>query len=156
MQHILVCAQDSVLAKKVRFLLARDEIDVEILSKPSQLESRLQAQDVALLIVSRSLAGEDAIELLARFDPGLIIPPTLVLGGQKRITADFIHLIPDPIDTQAIYRIATQILGTDGEEPYASNNDEDLTHIAVERPQPRKRVPAGNLPKGADEINFTD
>jgi hypothetical protein len=157
MQHILVCAQDSVLAKKVRFLLARDEIDVEILTKPSQLEQRLVPGDVGLLIVSRSLAGEDAIDMLARFDPALVIPPTLVLGGQKRITADFIHLIPDPIDTQAIYRIATEILGTDGDEPYGAGGEEDLTHIQVERPHPKKRIQAGTIEnKDSDSMSFTD
>ncbi len=155
MQHILVCAQDSVLAKKVRFLLARDEIDVEILTKPSQLDKRLLEGDVALLILSRNLAGEDAVDMLAQFDPSLVIPPTLVLGGQKRITADFIQLIPDPIDTQAIYRIATEILGMDGDEPYSSSED-DLTHIAVDRPQ-KKRVNAGTVEKkSVDELSFTD
>ena len=154
MQHILVCAQDSVLAKKVRFLLARDEIDVEILTKPSQLEKRLHEGDVALLILSRNLAGEDAVDMLAHFDPSLVIPPTLVLGGQKRITADFIQLIPDPIDTQAIYRIATEILGMDGDEPYSSSED-DLTHIAVDRPQ-KKRVPGTVEKKIVDELSFTD
>lgn len=154
MQHILVCAQDSVLAKKVRFLLARDEIDVEILGKPSQLAKRLEQENIALLILSRSLAGEDAVDMLARFDPSLMIPPTLVLGGQKRITADFIHLIPDPIDTQAIYRIATDILGMDNDEEYSS--DEDLTHIAVERPK-KRRAPIDDAENTSDDaMSFTD
>lgn len=154
MQHILVCAQDSVLAKKVRFLLARDEIDVEILGKPSQLDKRLEQGNVELLILSRSLAGEDAIDMLARFDPSLVIPPTLVLGGQRRITADFIRLIPDPIDTQAIYRIATDILGMEEDEEYAS--DEDLTHIAVERPRKNTEVIGDSENTSDDGMSFTD
>lgn len=137
MQHILVCTEDSVLAKKVRILLARDNCDVEILRKPNQLERRLAESALALLVVSRNLSGEDAIDMVARFNPALEIPPTLILGGQHRITADFIRLIPDPIDTQAIYRIASEILGV--EDDFA--NDEDLTHIAVERPaRSRKRT----------------
>ena len=61
MQRILVCAHDFVLAKKIQILLARDEIEVEVLSKPSQLEARLSTPDLALLILSRELDGEDAI-----------------------------------------------------------------------------------------------
>ncbi len=133
MQHILVCAQDSVLAKKVRFLLARDECDVEILSKPGRLDERLRESEVSLLILSRSVHGEDAIELLAGLDAGLAIPPTIVLGGGKAVTADFIHLIPDPIDTQAIYQIASDILSIEDDD--FSTDDEDLTHIAVNPPQ---------------------
>jgi hypothetical protein len=133
-QHILVCAQDSVLAKKVRFLLARDECEVEILSKPSQLERRLGEGNIALLILSRSLDGEDAIEMLARFDPSLMIPPTIVLGGQPTITADFISVIPDPIDTQAIYRIASEALAYQVvNQEVAGLSDEELTHIAIDR-----------------------
>lgn len=132
MQHILVCSHDSVLAKKVRFLLARDECDVEILSKPAQLDTRLAEGRVSLLILSRSINGEDAIEMLAKLDAGLAVPPTIVLGGQHVVTADFIHLIPDPIDTQAIYRIASDILSI-GEDEFARDED-DLTHIAVDPP----------------------
>lgn len=133
MQHILVCAHDSVLAKKVRFLLARDECDVEILSKPAKLEDRLRDDSVSLLILSRSINGDDAIELLAGLDAGLRVPPTIVLGGQQAVTADFIHLIPDPIDTQAIYRIASDILSIDHDD--FSSDDEDLTHIAIDPPK---------------------
>lgn len=134
-QHILVCAQDSVLAKKVRYLLARDDCEVEILSKPSQLEKRLREGGISLLILSRMLDGEDAIEMIARFDPGLMIPPTIVLGGQPTITADFITVIPDPVDTQAIYRIASEALAYQVvNQEVAGISDEELTHLAIERP----------------------
>ncbi|MBK6690263.1 MAG: DUF4388 domain-containing protein [Deltaproteobacteria bacterium] len=161
MQNILVCAQDSVLAKKVRFLLARDEVDVEILPRPSQLERRLKERPVQLLVLSRSLDGDDAVEILARFDPTLAIPQTLVLGGPKTVTADFIHLIPDPIDTQAIYRKASELLSEyTGPEPFSA--DEDLTHIAVDPPAPRSTTVKGDVESGTDErtgdeeLSFTD
>ncbi|MEQ9497262.1 MAG: DUF4388 domain-containing protein [Deltaproteobacteria bacterium] len=162
MQHILVCAQDSVLAKKVRFLLARDECDVEILSKAGRLQERLGERDVSLLILSRSVNGEDAIEMLAGFDAGLQVPPTIVLGGQQTVTADFIHLIPDPIDTQAIYRIASDILAIEDDD--FSSDDEDLTHIAVNPPQKTtahdfRATDHGNLvddTDGEDVLKYSD
>ncbi|MCB9649762.1 MAG: DUF4388 domain-containing protein [Deltaproteobacteria bacterium] len=131
MQHVLVCAQDSVLAKKVRFLLANDRCDVEILEEPVRLDTRLGDRDVDLLVLTRDLAGEDAIELLGRIDPGLNIPPTLVLGGGDAVTADFIHLIPDPVDTQAIYRIASELLDTVSMD---DTSDEARTLMALPRP----------------------
>jgi uncharacterized protein DUF4388 len=138
-QHILVCAQDSVLAKKVRFLLARDECDVEILSKPSQLERRLRDKGIALLILSRSLDGDDAVDILARFDPSLRVPPTIVLGGQPTLTAEFINVVPDPIDTQAIYRIASEVLsaanGSGVPDASTFSEDEDLTHLSIGPPK---------------------
>lgn len=171
-QHILVCAQDSVLAKKVRYLLARDDCEVEILSKPSQLEKRLREGGISLLILSRVLDGEDAIEMIARFDPGLMIPPTIVLGGQPTITADFITVIPDPVDTQAIYRIASEALAYQVvNQEVAGISDEELTHLAIERPTPNPTIPmeqAGTnpgltatsiqaRPRARDEdISFTD
>ena len=72
-QHILVCAQDAVLAKKVRFLLARDDCDVEILTKLVQLEKRLRDRGGSLLIMSRQLDGEDAIEISKKEKPELIL-----------------------------------------------------------------------------------
>lgn len=172
-QHILVCAQDSVLAKKVRFLLARDECEVEIINKPSQLERRLREDGVALLILSRILDGEDAIELLARFDAGLVIPPTIVLGGQPAPAAEFITVIPDPIDTQAIYRIASEALAVqaiDAEESEGSEED-DGTSLSLEHPQnptqPVSYPPSSGIGRGPtsidtaprsqdDDVNFTD
>ena len=116
MQRILVCAQDPVLAKKVRFLMERDECKVDILSSPESLERRLEEESPTLLVLSRTLSGEDAIDLVARLDPSLDLPPTLVLGGQPRIAAGFIHLVPDPVDTQAIYREASRLLQAERRE----------------------------------------
>lgn len=135
MQHILVCARDSVLAKKIRFLLAKDECEVEILDQSSQLEPQLRRGSVSLLILSRDLDGEDAVERLARFDPSVSLPPTLILGGPRTITADFIRLIPDPVDTQAIYREASDILA---QEATRTHSDTDETIVALEIPASRK------------------
>ncbi len=129
-QHILVSAEDSVLAKKVRFLLANDQCEVEILEPDANLDERLALQKVDLLVLSRDVRGEDAIELLGRINPSLLIPPTLVLGGPTAVTADFIHLIPDPIDTQAIYKIASDILSRAAVQATA----EDATLMSLEQP----------------------
>jgi hypothetical protein len=163
-QTILVCAQDSVLAKKVRYLLARDECEVEILSKPSQLERRLRDSPVALLILSRSLDGEDAVEILARLDPTLSIPATIVLGGAPTITADFITVIPDPIDTQAIYRIASDVLSslqqTLAGEIRGEIGDEEMTHLNLGGPPTKRRSTpnpgAGGSPSHPIEESTTD
>ena len=150
MQHIVVCTQDSVLAKKVRFLLARDECEVEILSNASALGDRLRRGDLSLLVLSRELEDEDAIELLARLDTDVTMPTTLVLGGPQAITADFIHLIPDPIDTQAIYRIASEILA--GDE--APAGEEEMTQMAVDIPKRRRRTTVDSNPP--NDISFGD
>ncbi|MBK8012395.1 MAG: hypothetical protein IPK13_13680 [Deltaproteobacteria bacterium] len=110
MQYVLVCANDPVLAKKVRFLLAREECEVEILSDPSLLEGRLQNGGLSLLVLSRMIAEEDAIDRLGQLDANILMPPTIVLGGSGATTPDFVRLIPDPLDTQAIYKEASAIL----------------------------------------------
>lgn len=161
MQHILVCAQDSVLAKKVRFLLANDQCDVEILEATSELDDRLGSQQIDLLVLARDADGEDAIELLGRINPSLVIPPTLVLGGDDAVTADFIHLIPDPIDTQAIYKIASEILSA---HALMDTSDEE-TLMALERPDFRGQTVAEHdktarvgLPAagGEEELKYSD
>ncbi len=134
MQHIIVCTEDSVLAKKVRFLLARDECEVEILPNPTSLGERLARGGLSMLVLSRFLEGEDAIEWLARLEPEIHVPTTLVLGGAETMTADFIHLIPDPIDTQAIYRIASEVLAA---EEAASH---ETTHMGIDAPVRRRRA----------------
>ncbi len=161
MQHILVCAQDSVLAKKVRFLLANDQCDVEILDASGELDQRLSQNDVDLLVLGRDVDGEDAIELLGRINPSVVIPPTLVLGGPDAVTADFIHLIPDPIDTQAIYKIASDILSGDA---HMDTSDEE-TLMALKRPDLRGQTVAEQdktaevglpAPGGEEELKYSD
>ncbi|MCB9652617.1 MAG: hypothetical protein H6729_00605 [Deltaproteobacteria bacterium] len=178
MQYVLVCANDPVLAKKVRFLLAREECEVEILSDPSLLEGRLQNGGLSLLVLSRRIANEDAIDRLGNLDAALVLPPTIVLGGESAVIADFIRLIPDPVDTQAIYREASAILAAEAEGDGQANglgdsntpedsdalaesdvdihapddafaSDEDLTHIAAE--PPRLNGDAATLSQDDDE-----
>lgn len=120
MQRILVCAQDPVLAKKVRFLMERDECKVEIVGAAPELEGRLRDGTATLLVLSRHLDGADAVDWIDRLDTRLDLPTTLILGGEPRMTADFVHLLPDPVDTQAIYREASRLLsggGRDRREP---------------------------------------
>ena len=151
MQHIVVCTQDSVLAKKVRFLLARDECEVEILSNPGSLGDRLSRGGLAMLVLSRELDGEDALEVLAEMGTDVSVPTTLVLGGEQTATPDYIHLIPDPIDTQAIYRIASEVLVVDQDDA------EEVTHMAVDAPKRRRRTMIDTNPPGAkDENSFGD
>ena len=152
MQHIVVCTQDSVLAKKVRFLLARDECEVEILSNPASLSDRLSRGGLSMLVLSRELDGEDALELVTRLEENIEIPTTLVLGGSQTVTADFIHLIPDPIDTQAIYRIASEVLSVDD---YGSD---EMTNMAVDTPKRRRRTTIDNNPpgRGRSDVSTSD
>lgn len=125
-QHIVVCTEDAVLAKKVRFLLARDECEVQIVGALADVEARIREGDVSLVVLSRQLEGEDAIAIAQRYDASMGIPTTLVLGGAMTDTAGFIRLIPDPIDTQAIYRIASEALAE------AEEDANDLTAAEVE------------------------
>lgn len=124
MQRILVCAQDPVLAKKVRFLMERDECKVEILSVPRDLDKRLQEDHPSLIVLSREIEGEDSVDWVAQLGTDDIDrPPTLILGGHSRTTADFIHLVPDPVDTQAIYREANRLLQNSQARSLTSGND---------------------------------
>ncbi len=107
---IVVCTQDAVLAKKVRILLARHDTNVEVVEQPAELEGCLDKRNISLLILSRKLDGLDMIDTLQRLGPGYQVPPTIILGGRLAPAPEFIHLIADPIDTQAIYRSATEIL----------------------------------------------
>ncbi len=131
MKRIVVAAQDPVLAKKVRFLMERDDCEVEILPSLDDLEVRLRRSLPSVLVLSRDLGGEDAIDRLGRLDPELDLPPTLVLGGEPRVVANFIHLLPDPFYTQAIFQSASRMLAeaegpmTDTHRALGALTDED-------------------------------
>lgn len=112
--NILVCTEDSVLAKKVRILLARDECEVEILSNPHRLDRRLTADPISLLVLSNRLADEDTAEILSRLAESIVLPPTIVLGDTAQEPPDFVQIVSDPADTQAIYRLASEALATNG------------------------------------------
>lgn len=116
MQHVLVCTDDPVLAKRVRFLLARDECEVKIVDEP-ELENTAEQGAFDLMIVSRALTEAQGFgRVQAR------IPSTMVLGGDPDITSPLgVHVVPDASDAQAIYGLASQILNPDAppaeEEP---------------------------------------
>lgn len=115
--NILVCTEDSVLAKKVRILLARDECEVEILSNPKRLDKRLSTDAVSLLVLSGRLDNEDTIHVLSRMAQTTAMPPTIVIGSSATTTPDFVSVISDPADTQAIYRLASEALAKNGTNP---------------------------------------
>ena len=150
MQNILVCTQDSVLAKKVRFLLAREEREVEVLSDADELPPRLRRRDVSLLVLSRRIRDEDAISHLGRLPPSVPIPPTLVLGGGKTATENFIHLIPDPIDTQTIYETASRLLEDDS--PAGPPERTQLSRSTPPRDM-RTQSQSGEVPGGETEVD---
>jgi hypothetical protein len=108
--NILVCTEDSVLAKKVRILLSRDEFEVEILSNPRRLDRRLAEDEISLLVLSGRLNNEDAINVVSRLAQSTKMPPTIVIGSTATTTPDFVSVISDPADTQAIYRLASDAL----------------------------------------------
>lgn len=142
MQRILVYAQDPVLAKKVRFLMERDECKVEVLPPEGDLDARLGEGCPTLLVLSRKMSDGDAVEHIDDLKGSLEVPPTLVLGGEPRPTPEAIHLIPDPVDTQAIYREATRLLQS--------------SPIELSEPVPESSPEAGDEPNEApplDEVN---
>ncbi|MFO0723271.1 MAG: hypothetical protein U1E65_05790 [Myxococcota bacterium] len=108
--NILVCTEDSVLAKKVRILLAREECEVEILASPRRLDRRLTSSRPSLLVVSGRLSGEDAVSVLSKLGQRVAMPPTIVIGSDAKTTPGFVTVISDPQDTQAIYRVASDVL----------------------------------------------
>lgn len=110
MHYIVVCTEDHILAKKVRFLLARDDCEVQILTKPALLEARLTEGGVHLLVLSHTLGGQDAVARLEPLRSNDRLPPTLILGGPAQSSAPPIQVLPDPIDTQAIYQFAARAL----------------------------------------------
>ncbi|MEL6187275.1 MAG: DUF4388 domain-containing protein, partial [Myxococcota bacterium] len=157
MQSIVVCAQDPVLAKKVRFLMERDECKVEILGSPEDLEARLHASPPTLLVLSRELGDGDAIERLGGFDPGVDLPPVLVLGGEPRVTAPFIHLISEPVDTQAIYREASRLLQAEPDGGPNTEVSQPLPSIdALDDEQDIGLATDGALSELADELEALD
>lgn len=132
--HILVSVSDPVLAKKVRFLLAGDQCAVEALANPANLERRLVERTFSLLILSRTLDGDDALLVLSRLDRSRSMPPTIVLGGASVATPPFVTLIPDPIDTQAIYRIASEALASMHAGRVEAILGEESTHFEIDQP----------------------
>jgi hypothetical protein len=121
MQKVLVCTQDPVLAKRVRFLLGRDECHIEILTGPDALAPALGSDSYDLLVVSRSLEDQDVEDRLLSL--GHDRPPTVVLGGEPIDRGDDIHVVADPGNAQAIYGLASRLLangGNNGSVPVAS------------------------------------
>ncbi|MBI4821303.1 MAG: tetratricopeptide repeat protein [Deltaproteobacteria bacterium] len=108
-QLILVSTEDAVLGKKIRFLLARDECDVEIVPA-DKLGERLKKGGASLLIASHQLQGRRTVDMLKKLRASQAMPRALLLGGPQIDGLDFVRVISEPGDTQAIYRQASEAL----------------------------------------------
>jgi len=146
MRRVLVCTADRVLAKRVRFLLARDDTEVEILDAPGELDAALERADHDLVVVSRELDGEDAVDRLAdrvQAEPGSAI---MVLGGAPRPDEAGLRVVTDLSDPQAIVGAATSLMAT------APSSSPALPHFEPETEQ-TMRLESSNDETGAAEAS---
>lgn len=111
-----MCSEDPALAKRVRFLLGRDECHIEILNGPDSLGPAIDSESYDLLVLSRTMADVDVREHIEQL--GEERPPTLVLGGEPISDIERVHVVHDPSNAQAIYGAASRILA--GQTPDAS------------------------------------
>jgi hypothetical protein len=143
MRRVWVCTADRVLAKRVRFLLARDDHRVEIASDPGALDDALSTEGCDLLVVSHELDGLPALERLptaVREDRG---PPTLVLGGSQDDGAGaHVRFVEDPSDSRAIVAAATELLAVAGYGPPAEEQTEQT--MKIDAPAPADRPAEAN------------
>lgn len=156
-QHILVSTEDPVLAKKIRFLLARDDCEVEILAAPKKLEHRLEAGGVSLLIASGTTGGEHTAHVLARLEAAQPVPPTILVGPQPTATPSYARVVEDPSDTQAIYRLASEALEREGSmlESAGLRADSGEGNVFSRRTQRTSKEHLETL-SGEDELNMDD
>jgi hypothetical protein len=154
MQHILVCADDAVLAKKLRFLLSRDERTVQILGGAHELEPALRGSAPALLILGRLVGREDALTRVLELARRVPLPPVIVLGGAPAPVPSGVQLLPDPFETQAIHRVTAELL-SDSVEREDSSPPAPIFAISAEPPRepasidalPARREPEGLEPR---------
>lgn len=145
MRRVLVCTGDRVLAKRVRFLLARDDCEVEILDAPEQLDDVLDRREHDLVVLSRELHGEDAVDRIARRTDPDAGPPVVVLGGEPRGDVSAVDVVPDPSDAKAIVGAATRHLSQTGSLPPF-----DVPSEQTMRMDSSNHEDAGSPPLGAE------
>ena len=127
MRRVWVCTADRVLAKRVRFLLARDDHSVEIAADPGALDEVLATQGCDLLIVSHELDGRPALERLPAADREDRGPPTLVLGGSAHAGAGArVRVVEDPSDSRAIVAAATELLAANEGPPVEEQTEQTM------------------------------
>lgn len=119
MRNVLVCTADRVLAKRVRFLLARDDVDVEIVDDVGRFDETRGERRFDLVVVSRELEGADAYQrLAAEAEVGAAAAPAIVLGGDRPEDGpSTVHVLSDPSDPQSIVELATRLLNGDAPFP---------------------------------------
>lgn len=117
MTTVLVCTQDPVLAKRVRFLLGRNECRVQIFDSAEALEAAEPDGDVDLLVLSQQLGDREAQEVL---DGLSVSAPTMVLGASPNAVSPELHVVEDPNNAQAISAMAQRLLGSALPEPVSS------------------------------------
>jgi hypothetical protein len=153
-QRVLVCTDDPVLAKRVRFLLARDECEVKIV-EADQLEADAQTDPPQLMVVSHAVAEALDLDRLQN-----LAFRTLVLGAPAEMAKDRVEVVPDASNAQALYATASQLLnraGPTGGEP-AGDGEPATEHAMRIRPdteielppEPADTVAEEDEPKGAE------
>lgn len=150
MRRIWVCTSDRVLAKRVRFLLARDDRKVDVAEDASALEawwSDGSGGACDLLIISGGREGRPAAEQLpqaVRHRPG---PPILVLGGTRSDAEDErLHVVEDPSNPQAIVALAAELL----------ERGPDAAHPRRETEQKMNNPPDSRPPRPAEAREAVD
>jgi len=118
MATVLVCTQDPVLAKRVRFLLGRNECRVQIYDSADALEAAAPDGDVDLLVLSQQLGDREAKEVLDKLS---VTAPTMILGGTPDALSPELHVVEDPNNAQAISAMAQKLLGRPPEEVPSSS-----------------------------------
>jgi hypothetical protein len=117
MATVLVCTQDPVLAKRVRFLLGRNECRVQIYDSPDALVAASPDGDVDLLVLSQQLGDRAAQDVLSEL---AVSAPTMILGGTPDALSPELHVVEDPNNAQAISAMASKLLGRPESAPSSS------------------------------------
>lgn len=148
MRRVWVCTADRVLAKRVRFLLARDDHRVEIAADPDALEDALAEGACDLLVISHELDGRPAFERMPSAVREGRGPPTLVLGGPADGGEDARHrVVEDASDSRAIVAAATELLSSPPDGSLVEEQLEQTMKIDVspETDPPREAAESGSV-----------
>jgi|GEM_PF-2476654 len=149
-QVIVVCTEDPVLDKKIRFLMSRDQRRVEVAKNIQEAHAYLREHGADLAVFAREMAGQDMIAGTLQLDAAIGMPVTVILGGTPEDTPNFIRVIPDPVDAQEIYRIADAAL-TDLEGSYELSDETSESPIEHTVLGPPPEIEGAAVVPGAQE-----
>ena len=149
-QVIVVCTEDPVLDKKIRFLMSRDQRRVEVAKNIQEAHAYLRERGADLAVFAREMAGQDMIAGTLQLDAAIGMPVTIILGGTPEDTPNFIRVIPDPVDAQEIYRIADAAL-TDLEGSYELGDETSESQIEHTVLGPPPEIGGAAVVPGAQE-----